>query len=238
MSQSGRLVRHPLAIAGALVASISAVVFLALVAAELIGVFSNPYAGLVVFVAIPAILVLGLVFIPVGMWLQRRKLARHPETIDEWPIWDFRSASVRRAALAVTAFAALSAAIALVAGYSTLHWMEFGAVLARSPPPMQPQFTACRPGRTRIACANCHIAKGPADSCRQRWSAPPTWHVISNRFHARFPRSPGPVRRARAHLRPLPSADEDPGRSFASLIRRREEHRDPDGAPDARRQVN
>ena len=83
MSPSGRLVRRPLALAGALVASISAVVFLALVAAELVGVFSNPYAGLVVFVAVPAILLPGLVSIPVGMWLQRRKLARHPETIDE-----------------------------------------------------------------------------------------------------------------------------------------------------------
>lgn len=84
MSQPGALLRHPLAIAGAFITAVSGVVFLALLTAALIGLFDNPYAGLVVFVAIPAVLVLGIVLVPLGMWLQRRKLARHPETAGDW----------------------------------------------------------------------------------------------------------------------------------------------------------
>ena len=162
MSRPGTLLRHPLAIAGALVTAISAVVFIALVGAALMGVFDNPYAGLVIFVAIPAVLVLGLLLIPLGMWLQRRKLARHPETVDDWPIWDFRSPRVRRAALVLIAFTALSAAISLVAGYSTLHWMESPQFCGQAcHTPMNVQFTAWQHGpHARIACANCHIGEG------------------------------------------------------------------------------
>ena len=98
VSRPGTLVRHPLAVAGALITATSAVVFLALLIGALIGLFDNPYAGLVVFVAVPAVLILGLLCIPIGMWLQRRKLSRHPETVDDWPVWDFRQQRVRRTA--------------------------------------------------------------------------------------------------------------------------------------------
>ena len=103
MRRPGTLVRHPLAIAGTLITAISGVVFLALLTAALIGLFDNPYAGLVVFVAVPAVLILGMILVPVGMWLQRRKLSRHPETPNEWPVWDFGVARVRSAATSLPA---------------------------------------------------------------------------------------------------------------------------------------
>ncbi len=162
MSQPGTLIRHPLAIAGTLITTSSAVVFVALLIAALIGWFDNPYAGLVVFVGIPAVFVLGLVLIPAGMWLQRRKLARHPETADDWPVFDFRVPRVRRFTLLVGAVAALNLIIALVAGYGSLHWMEspnFCGTVCHTP--MQPQFTAWQRGpHARIACVNCHVGEG------------------------------------------------------------------------------
>ncbi len=78
--------------AGALITTASAVVFIALVIAELIGLFENPYAGLVVFLAIPAVFLGGLLLIPLGMWLQQRKLERHPEAAAGWPVIDFGQA--------------------------------------------------------------------------------------------------------------------------------------------------
>jgi hypothetical protein len=158
----GTLVRHPLAVAGALITVTSAVVFLALLVAALIGLFGNPYAGLIVFVAVPAVLILGLLLIPIGMWLQRRKLARRPETSDDWPVWDFRVAGVRRAALLFTALATLATAIALVAGYGSLHYMESPTFCGQAcHTPMEPQFMAWQAGpHARIACVNCHVGEG------------------------------------------------------------------------------
>ena len=44
------LIRHPVAMAGAVITTVSAVVFIGLAIAAVMGMFSNPYAGLVVFV--------------------------------------------------------------------------------------------------------------------------------------------------------------------------------------------
>ena len=49
-----------------------------MILAAVFGLFNNPYAGLVVFVALPALFVFGLLLIPVGIWLQRRALLRDP----------------------------------------------------------------------------------------------------------------------------------------------------------------
>ena len=49
--------------------------------AAVIGLFNNPYAGLVIFVALPAVFVLGLLLIPAGGWLQRRAMRRDPSAV-------------------------------------------------------------------------------------------------------------------------------------------------------------
>ena len=156
------LARHPLAIAGALITTTSAVVFIALVIAMFAGLLDNPYAGLVVFVALPAVFVTGLLLIPAGLWLQQRKLQRHPEAAADWPVFDFRQPVVRRRALIFTALTAVNIIIILVAGYGSLHWMESPAFCGQTcHTPMQPQFTAWRDGpHARIACVRCHIGEG------------------------------------------------------------------------------
>ena len=162
MTGRGALVRHPLAIAGALITTVSAVVFIALVIAMLLGLFHNPYAGLVVFIAIPALFVAGLLLIPAGAWLQRRKLHRDPSSASEWPILDFGRTSVRRTALLVTALTAANLVILLLAGYGSLHWMESPSFCGQvCHTPMQPQFTAWQHGsHGRVACVNCHVGEG------------------------------------------------------------------------------
>jgi hypothetical protein len=157
------LLRHPVAIAGALITTASAVVFITLAIGLSAGLFErNPYAGLVVFVAIPAIFVLGLLLIPLGMWLEQRRLQLRPDETADWPVFDFRRARVRRTALAITALTAVNIVIILLAGYGSLHWMEspqFCGQVCHTP--MHPQFTAWS-GAThaRVACVDCHIGEG------------------------------------------------------------------------------
>ena len=156
------LARHPLAIAGALITTASAVAFIALGIAALAGLFNNPYAGLVVFVAIPVLFVLGLLLVPAGMWLQQRRLQRDPTAPTDWPIFDFRRASVRRTALLITALTAVNIVIVLLAGYGSLHWMESPTFCGQvCHTPMHPQFTAWQAAsHSRVACVNCHVGEG------------------------------------------------------------------------------
>jgi NapC/NirT cytochrome c family protein len=184
------LARHPLAIAGALIATASAVVFIALVIAAFAGLFDNPYAGLVVFVVIPTFFVVGLLLIPAGIWLQRRKLRRDPSAVAEWPVVDFRRAEVRRTALIITAITAVNVVILLLAGYGSLHWMESPTFCGQvCHTPMQPQFTAWGEARhARIACVKCHIGEGAAAVVHAKLSGVrQLLHVATNSYPRPIP---------------------------------------------------
>ena len=66
MPSRAELARHPVAIAGVVIATVAAVVFITLALAVVMGLLDNPYAGLVVFIAVPALFVVGLLLIPLG----------------------------------------------------------------------------------------------------------------------------------------------------------------------------
>ena len=157
------LARHPLAIAGAVITTASAVVFITLVIAMLAGLLNNPYAGLVVFLAVPAVFVVGLVLIPVGMSLERRRLLQHP-TEAEWPVVDFRRPEVRRTALMIVALTAVNVVIVLLAGYGGLHAMDTPGFCGQAcHTPMHPQFQAWQgAAHAGIPCVECHIGEGAA----------------------------------------------------------------------------
>src|SRR5688572_19846722 len=109
---TGRVqLRHPVALAGVVITTVSAVAFLTLVAADLLGMFNNPYAGLVIFIAVPALFVLGLLLIPLGLWLQRRALRRDPSASVEWPVIDLRVSRVRGIVMGVTALTIVNATL-------------------------------------------------------------------------------------------------------------------------------
>ena len=101
-----------------------------LLIAELVGLFNNPYAGLVVFVAVPALLVLGLLLIPFGMWLEQPPAdarTRAPTRSGRHRLPVGRRSAAR--ALLIVALTAVNIVIVLLAGYGSLHSMESPVVL-------------------------------------------------------------------------------------------------------------
>ena len=229
MSRFEALTRHPLAIAGALITTASAAVFIALVIAEFMGLFENPYAGLVVFIALPAIFLFGLLLIPLGMWLQQRKLQRHPEAPAGWPVIDFSKPVVRRRTLIFVALTAVNVIILLLAGYGSLHWMDSPQFCGQvCHEPMHPQFTAWRDGpHSRIACAKCHIAEGAQGFVNAKLAGTrQLWHVITNSVPKPIP--PG------AHMPPGAQAltcqtCHRPARTGADRVRVIREYADDEG---------
>src|SRR5262245_17818715 len=138
----------------------------------LLGLLHNPYAGLVVFVALPALFLLGLLLVPLGIRLERRRLMHDPDAAPEWPVIDLRRPRVRRTALLIVALTAVNVVIVLLAGYGGLHWMETPGFCGQAcHTPMQPQFMAWQAGpHARIACVDCHIGEGAAGFARAKLS--------------------------------------------------------------------
>jgi len=93
-----RLSRHIASLAGAVLTTISAVLFLVVFLADLFGLHSNPYLGIVFFLVLPAIFLLGLALMPVGAWLERRRVrqGRSP-SMAQWPRLDLNDPIQRRA---------------------------------------------------------------------------------------------------------------------------------------------
>jgi nitrate/TMAO reductase-like tetraheme cytochrome c subunit len=218
------LARHPVSLAGAVLATASGVGFLALLVAELLGLFENPYASLVVFVALPALFVTGLLLIPFGMWLERRRLLRHPGSEREWFVIDFRSPTTRRRAVLFTALTALNVVIVLVAGYGSLHSMESPSFCGQTcHTPMHPQFTAWQDApHSEVTCVQCHIGEGGRAFVKYKMNGlRQLYHVVTGHY-------PRPIPGV-ADLRPALEVCGKchwPGKGFGDIVRVKREYAD------------
>jgi nitrate/TMAO reductase-like tetraheme cytochrome c subunit len=184
------LLRHPLAIAGVLVTTVSAVIFIALVIAVLSGLFDHPYEGLLVFVLVPALFVLGLLLIPWGMWLEWRRLKRHPEMTRDWPTIDLRNPATRRWALLVAVLTTVNVLIVTMAGKGAVRWMDSPEFCGQTCHlPMHPQFTSWQDApHSEVTCTQCHVGEGARALVHYKMAgARQLYHVITNQIPKPIP---------------------------------------------------
>jgi hypothetical protein len=152
--------RNPVSIFGMAVATAAAVVFLALLTLELAGYLTNPYIGLLVFVAVPAMFLAGLLLIPIGAWWAARR-RRRGVAAPEWPVIDLRDSRQRRILAGVAALTIVNIAIVSMGAYGGVHYMESEAFCGRVCHVMEPQAIAHQAWpHANVACAQCHVGPG------------------------------------------------------------------------------
>jgi len=156
-----RLSRNPTSIAGAALATLGALSFIVYVALESFGLWASPYAGIVGYLFIPAIFVLGLALIPFGMWREgrRRRLGRPAWN---WPAIDLGHRSTRWIVAAVLTLTLVNLGIVALASVGVVHYTESdqfcGAVCHT---PMTPEFTAhAFSPHSKVDCVSCHVSPG------------------------------------------------------------------------------
>src|ERR1700682_4834442 len=102
LAGSVRLIRSPISVAGMVLTTISAVLFLVVFFADLFGLHTNPYIGIVFFLVLPGLFVIGLVLIPCGAWIERRRRAAGKTPSDvHWPRIDLQDPAQRRVVLVI-----------------------------------------------------------------------------------------------------------------------------------------
>ena len=84
----------------------------------------HPYAGIVFFLILPGVFVAGLVLMPIGTFLRRRKLYARGELPTVYPQIDFRKPLLRRAFSWVVALTFVNAAILGTASYRGVEHMD------------------------------------------------------------------------------------------------------------------
>jgi nitrate/TMAO reductase-like tetraheme cytochrome c subunit len=156
------LLRHPVALAGILLTTISATLFVVLVIALFAGLFPNPYAGVLVFVAVPALFVLGLLLIPLGMWLEWRRHRHRGAAVREWPVIDFSLQRTRRWTLLIVGLTVVNLIIVSLAAGGTMHTMDTPGFCGQTcHEPMEPEYVAWQGGpHAHVTCTACHVGEG------------------------------------------------------------------------------
>ncbi len=157
--------RDPVSLAGLALSLASTAVLLALILMHLLGFEGGPYLGILTFLVLPLIFVLGLLLIPIGFLRQRRQSARQEKTgstPQPFPVIDLNEEDTRKS-LAVFIFLTI-ANIAVIAGatFKGVAVMDSNAFCGLAcHAVMEPEHTAHRrSAHARVDCVECHIGPG------------------------------------------------------------------------------
>ena len=158
----------------------------------------HPYLGLLVFLILPGIFVLGLLLIPLGIWLRRRSLRVSGKLPGIFPAVDLGLPVVRRTLEYVAAATVLNLLIIGTASYRGVEYMDSvsfcGTTCHRV---MDPEYTAYQNSpHSRVACVECHIGPGAGWFVRSKLSG--LRQVVAVTFHTYSRPIPSPVK----YLRP------------------------------------
>ena len=159
-----RLLQHPLSYAGAALTALSLVVFVFLLILHTVsGAAEAPYAGIIIFVATPVFLFLGLALVPAGMLLERRRRRRTgAASARPLPVIDLNDARHRTAALALVAGTILLAALSVFGGSQAYHLtesVEFCGAVCHTV--MEPEYVTYQNSpHAKVACVECHVGPG------------------------------------------------------------------------------
>src|SRR5271157_4779774 len=119
----------------------------------------HPYIGLLIFLILPGIFVLGLLLIPLGIWLRRRSLTASGTLPTIFPAIDLGLPMVRRTLEYVAAATVLNLLIFGTASYRGVEYMDSTQFCGQTcHTVMDPEFTAYQGSpHSRVNCVECHI---------------------------------------------------------------------------------
>jgi NapC/NirT cytochrome c family, N-terminal region len=150
------LTLHWLSLVGAALVTTAVLSFLFVLPVQVRGHVDNPYIGIVVFLLLPALFFGGLVLIPIGVYLGKRRMK---EGFGEGE-FDRKTALQRLAwFLGVTTF--LNLLIGTQFTYRAVKHMETAQFCGQSCHSMNPEFAAyLNSPHSKVDCVECHVAPG------------------------------------------------------------------------------
>ena len=193
------LSRNTLTLTGAVLTSSSALTLIAFWIFNIVMARTvDPYLGIIFFLILPGIFVIGLVLMPIGAILERRRLILAGELPLAYPKVDFAEAALRRAFAWTAGLTMVNVIIFTAASYEGVTYMDTPQFCGQTcHTVMQPEFTAYTSSpHQRVECVGCHIGPGAGWFVRSKLSG--VRQVFAVTFHTYHRPTPSPVE----HLRP------------------------------------
>ena len=153
---------NPVTLIGSGLTTASAITLLLYWGMELIGHrYANPYLGIIFFLLLPALFILGLVLVPVGMLLRRNQLRRAGQLPTTSPEIHLSDPVFRHGVLIVLAATFINLIIVGSASYQGVTYMDSARFCGTSCHVMAPQWTAYQASpHSHVECVQCHVGSG------------------------------------------------------------------------------
>ena len=162
-----------LSLSGAMIALISLFMIVFLFIISVIFEQGGSYLGLIIYILLPSVLVLGLILIPAGMI---RTVSREKKfgirKKDEWPKIDLNDVRHRNAFFIFTWGTVIFLLLSAIGSYEAFHYtesVEFCGTICHEV--MKPEYVAYQhSSHARVACVECHVGEGAGWYVRSKLS--------------------------------------------------------------------
>jgi len=181
------LTRNIVTVIGAAITTVSGLIFTSLFVLDLLGFHRGLYTGIIVFVVLPALFVLGLILIPVGAWLERRR-AGGAMVEKRLPVIDLNSPRSQGMLIILVVATTTNLVLLSTATYKAVEVMDSTEFCAATCHVMKPEATAySRSPHSHVSCAECHVGSGATSFAKAKLSG------TRQLFGVMFSRYPRPI---------------------------------------------
>ena len=157
-------IRNWISITGTVLAVFNLASILSVMILNTIFGFGGSYIGIFIYLVLPAFMIIGLLLIPIGMRINRKKARKAKSEGRElnWPILDFNNVAVRNASTIFIVGTVFLLIISSIGSYEAFHYtesVEFCGKLCHEV--MEPEYVTYHgSSHERVACVECHVGAG------------------------------------------------------------------------------
>lgn len=193
-------IKNWISITGAVLAVFNLASILALFLLNAVFGFGGQYIGLFIYMVLPGFMIFGLILIPIGMRVNRKKAREAAKEGKElnWPVLNFNNLATRNAATIFIVGTIFLVIISAVGSYEAFHYtesVEFCGKLCHQV--MEPEYTTYHgSSHERVACVECHVGSGASWYVKSKLSGLyQVYSVMAKKY-------PQPIPTPIANLRP------------------------------------
>jgi nitrate/TMAO reductase-like tetraheme cytochrome c subunit len=189
---------NPISLAGGAITSASGVTMIGYWLVELFGrPNDNPYLGIIFFLLLPALFIAGLLLIPVGVLVRRRKLQKAGQIPAEFPKIDLNDRIFRHGLDIVLVATIVNLLVVAMASYRGAAYMDSPQFCGQSCHVMHPEYTAYKiSALSHVDCVACHIGSGASSYFATKVNG------TKQLLEVTFDRYPTPIESPVQNLRP------------------------------------
>ena len=154
---------NPISLIGGALTTASAMTLLGFWVVDIFGRSgpASPYVGIIIDLCLPALFVLGLLLIPIGIWLRRRRLRAEGQLPATYPEINLRDPVFRHGLDFVVVATFINFVIVGTASYRSVAYMDTPNFCGQACHVMAPEWGAYHfAPHSHVACTECHIASG------------------------------------------------------------------------------